>query len=410
MNVNELIPDSIFESDGMLRVYMFLLRNLSPISRKTLIENQKVEIKPNEVFIRRPLDARLRMGDDELNTMLSQLEELEEVHVRKFRAGQIVEISKLPVRWIPDIADTAAGQESGGLPEITAHVFAQIYLKHVADNDAPKTLENAERVMTHFEKRFGNMLLSKLGPQHLEEYKQNRLREIQERRDQKSAGVTTVNIDTRTLKGAMELAITLGYLRSNPFRRVSLIHQEKQLPSYLTKEQFQELLSVVENERMKELFQFAVLTGMRRGEILNLEWPCVDLDNKTISVQSSKHYRVKHGKNRILPMSQTVETLVRGLERCDPFVFMDATGKPYCEGYPTKIFKKAVRDTELDEKLKFHSLRATCATWLAEAGVPIYVIKEILGHAYVKTTESYTRIPTEAMRAGMELITLLPVL
>lgn len=407
MHPNEFIPDSILDDPHCLRVWVFLLRNLSPIARTYRWDEETVTLRPNQALIRKPLDTRLGLSEEELCKALDLLAELNEVHVRRFNAGFVVELKKIPVSTIPDTAnaDSAARNRA---PEITFRVFKDSYLENVKVNNSPKTLENAERVMKHAEKRFGNMLLSQLGPEHLEEYKQSRLTEIQQSKDDPRAGVTTVNIDVRTLKAAMEYAIDWGYLRMNPFRRIRLIHQEKRVPEYLQQDEFQALLSVVPDKELRKLFQFGALTGMRRGEILNLEWSDVDLERNVITVQSSENYRVKHGKNRIIPISKKLEELLRGIERSDPYVFVNAKGEQYRKDYVTRQFKKAVRAAVLNEALKFHSLRATCASWIAVVGVPPLVIKEILGHAYVKTTEAYTRIPTKAMREALEMLTLPP--
>jgi integrase len=154
------------------------------------------------------------------------------------------------------------------------------------------------------------------------------------------------------------------------------------------------------------LFQFAVMTGFRRGEAVFLEWKNVDLERRVITVCSSAEYRVKHGKVRTFPISAELETLLTGLERFDPYVFARGDGERFSEDYVTKSFKAAVRAAGLDESLSLHSTRATFATWMADAGVPMVAVQKLLGHAYMRTTEGYTQLPAESLRKAVDSVTL----
>jgi len=397
---NELFPDWLFEDPRLPLVFSRCISRLSPALTKRLFDGIVISLKPNETIIERPIDPRLRLSDDEFRSCLLKLQELNMISLTDHEKYYLVRCITVPVPIINDVVN--CGQIPGdSLTQISFKVFSERYLEHVKDNLAPKTLENARRVMSHANKRFGNQLLSKLSPQNLEEYKSSR-------RDEDKANPTTINMDVRTLKSALQMAIAWGYLKENPFRHIKAIRQQRQIPLSMSKEDFSLLISFTENDRLKALFRFAFLTGMRRGEILNLEWKDIDYENKLISIQSSPDYRVKHGKARIIPMNKEVETILKGLEPCDPYIFMNEKMERFAEDFVTKSFKKAVRAAALDDRLHFHNLRHTCASWLAQAGVPMTHIKDLLGHAYIKTTESYTRIPARELRGAVELLTLPP--
>jgi len=171
-----------------------------------------------------------------------------------------------------------------------------------------------------------------------------------------------------------------------------------QLPRFLTRDEFSTIISLVDGVKLINIFKFAALTGGRRGEILNLQWKDVDFMNELITIQSSKYYRVKHGKSRIIPLPKPVMPILKSIEPSDLFVF-DIEGKwETKEDFVTKGFKKFSQAAGLDEEVKFHTLRATAASWWAQAGAAALQIKELLGHTYVKTTEQYTRIPATELR------------
>lgn len=71
------------------------------------------------------------------------------------------------------------------------------------------------------------------------------------------------------------------------------------------------------------------------------------------------------------------------------YVFGKTKGFPYRGEYVPRNFKKASREAKLNE-VHFHTLRHSFASSLAMKGVPIIVIKELLGHSSIVTTEIYS--------------------
>lgn len=399
--VNQLFPDFLFEDLRLVTLLAYCISRLSPALTKRLFEGKAISLQPNETLILRPHDPHLRMSAEELQTCLVQLQELDIISVATHDRYFLVKCRLVPVPVINEVVD--GGQISNeSLPQISFQAFVADYLDHVRRNLAPKTLENYERVTQHAIKHFGTVLLNKLTPRHLEDYKTFR-------KEDDGVSNTTINMDVRCLKAALEHAIVCGYLEENPFRCIKPMRGEKQISRIVSKEDWSDLMMAEDDENLRRLFTFAALTGLRRGEITNLEWKDIDFEKKLITVQSSLDYRVKHGKARIVPMSPTIETLLRSMERSDVYAFVGNGGEKYRDDFVTKRFKRAIRAAELDDRLKLHCLRHTSASWMAMEGVGMVHIKELLGHAYLKTTEAYTQIPTEELRKAAGSITLPPV-
>lgn len=66
--------------------------------------------------------------------------------------------------------------------------------------------------------------------------------------------------------------------------------------------------------------------------------------------------------------------------------------------------KKYVRGAKLNDRLNFHALRHTFATWLVQKGVSIYIVSKLLGHADVKTTQIYAHLQTNDLREVVDQI------
>ena len=83
--------------------------------------------------------------------------------------------------------------------------------------------------------------------------------------------------------------------------------------------------------------------------------------------------------------------------RCD--LVFDIKGRKILSSLLTHKFKRWVRKANLDDRIHFHSLRHTFATWLVQDGVNIYDIQKLLGHSSVKVTEVYSHLLSAELRS-----------
>jgi integrase len=145
------------------------------------------------------------------------------------------------------------------------------------------------------------------------------------------------------------------------------------------------------------------MTGMRRGEILNLKWNAVDLDRHLIVIQSNEDFRTKRGKRRVIPMNNSVFATLqrRTITRDSEYVFTDGGQRISREALSLR-FKRKVRQLKLDDKLHFHSLRHGFASWLIQSGAAsIFEVQKLLGHTNIKTTEIYSHLLPENLMAAV---------
>lgn len=239
----------------------------------------------------------------------------------------------------------------------------------------------------------------------------------------KGRSPTTVHKEVVLLSSIFNMAKQERLVTENPcdFIRKSV---RKKIPArvkrnrYLTPEEEKKLLVglVGRREHIVPAVRLALLTGMRRGEILSLRWEHVNLTGMVLTfVIKGETWEVrpgwllieksKNGRPRCLPMSGKVREMVARLyddEARGRFVFQNArTGLSI--GDIKTAFTGACRDAEITN-LTFHDLRHTWSTRAAECGVPESVRRDILGHSPVTMTGDYTHSSPEAMELAMELV------
>ncbi len=71
---------------------------------------------------------------------------------------------------------------------------------------------------------------------------------------------------------------------------------------------------------------------------------------------------------------------------------------------PASILKKAVRESGLNDNIHFHTLRHSFASRLIQKGVSVFVVKELLGHEDIKTTQIYSHLKTENLSEAVNLL------
>jgi integrase len=389
------IPDDLWNHPPLVLLYSYLVDKKIRQRTKHFYNGKVVTLKRDEVIITPDeISTRLQISQPEVENVLRTLTELE--HIQFDRQENFLRI-RLGSQMLPLMnSDSELAPGDGKIIPVTFPEFKEKYLSYVKEKRQPKTLENAQRVMSHFNNFYGEGSLHELKPKHLEEFfnyrKQNSPRKLSSE---------TLRMDFRTIHAALQMAIVWEHIRKNPFDNVELPPGSKEKTPSMTEEEFSLCMTFVSHPMLKMLFEFYVKTGFRRGEALFLLWKNVDLETKIIHLVNTPYYSIKNGKERNYPISDDMENILRSITPISEFVFTNDKGELFKEDYITKYWKKIVRAAELNGKIKLHSLRASFTSWLAEKGVPHLVIQELLGHTHFTTTEKYLTVSVDEQRKAL---------
>ena len=148
---------------------------------------------------------------------------------------------------------------------------------------------------------------------------------------------------------------------------------------------------------LKPVFVVALETGLRKSDLLNLQWSQVDLDGGFIRLTMKKTK-----KWAVVPISALCRA---ALEECrhravvSRYVFVTNDGKRVADISVRRAFLRAKRIAKLTRRFRFHDLRHTMACTLA-GSVSLQIIQKILGHTSIKMTERYVRVDDSAVAAA----------
>lgn len=219
---------------------------------------------------------------------------------------------------------------------------------------------------------------------------------------------STINREVATLSGMQTKIKEWGYrVGEISFKR----HKMKEPASrtrWLSNDEAIALIKAIDKTYLRHAVMIALYTGMRKDNILSLKREQIDLTNMQITVQLKS--QLPGGKPHIVPIIDgLLEMLVNelGMKQGQTGYLLchqrgENIGKPYRD--VRMGFNAACKRAKI-KNMRFHDLRHTCASWLVQRGVPIQVVKEILGHANIQTTMRYAHLQDDAKSRAMSLLT-----
>ena len=180
-------------------------------------------------------------------------------------------------------------------------------------------------------------------------------------------------------------------------RKVKLLKEDNKRLRFLTIEEIQRLLNYCPSH-LKPIVTVALHTGMRKGEILNLQWQQVDLSHGFVLLD-----KTKNGERREIPIDETLRTMLSKMPHSieSICVFTDRDGNPYKNIH--RSFHTALRKAEI-LNFRFHDLRHTFASHLVMQGVDLTSVKELLGHKSITTTMRYAHLAPGHKRKAVNIL------
>jgi len=271
------------------------------------------------------------------------------------------------------------------------------YLPYAKDAKEKKSYSREEELYRVWIKPvIGNKPLNKISPFDIEKVKKS----------MKDKAPRTIQYALAVIRHSLNKAKHWGYFTGdNPVSMVKMPKINNRRLRFLTVEEATALLNECK-KRSKQLYEICLLSlscGLRAGEIFNLTFKDIDINNSIIAIRDPKN-----GEDRAVYMTDEVKSILEGKQGdSDELVFKDTKGNKIKE--ISKTFFSVVNDLGLNEgkedtknKVVFHTLRHTFASWLAIAGTPIFTIKELLGHKNLAMTERYSHLSPGAKKEAVK--------
>lgn len=241
---------------------------------------------------------------------------------------------------------------------------------------AASTYDKAFRL---FIESVGDIPIAKVSVRHIADYKRERL----------SMGIrpATVNREFSSISKAFNLARNeWEWILENPFTRIGKEREDNIRYRWLREDEEVSLLNACP-DWLKDVVVFAIYTGMRQGEIINLKWENVDLNRRSVALLQTK---TKYP--RTIPLSIQAYEVLKQRKRLRNLnvknVFLNANVWRIEQAKLGKEFRAASKKAGIED-IRFHDLRHTFGSRLAQKGADIFHIAKLMGHRHISTTMRY---------------------
>lgn len=214
-----------------------------------------------------------------------------------------------------------------------------------------------------------------------------------------------------SLRTLFQFLIREGKLESNPAKMVATPKIERKLPNHLSMEDAVRLIETPDantdlGRRDRAILEFLYATGIRVGELVNIDLTDIDLRERMVRVLG------KRRKERIVPFHEhALQALMHYLTesrpiflnnspltvRDDKACFLNYQGTRITTRSVGRMIDKYIKQCADVHKISPHSLRHTFATHMLDSGADLRDIQELLGHARLSTTQIYTQVSMEKM-------------
>lgn len=295
--------------------------------------------------------------------------------------------------------------------------YVEVWKRYAQKKLSPKTIETYDYVLK-------GRIIPSLAHRKMEDITSYHLTDFLHSLESDGLSTSTIQKHYNVLSNIFKFATKHRTIKNNPMERVdkpSVTYKKGEVYTPSEVEHLFQLLDGEENKQMALIVKLALKTGMRKGEILALQWDDVDFSTNRIQINHSLSYTKEQGYQLTAPKTEgsirkvaIPEILHNELkkhifkkktERMEAselweggeyyFVFSSVFGKPFYPNVPnrwwTRFFNRINKQLEADnepplKKIRFHDLRHTFATDLISKGGNINKISKYLGHASITTT------------------------
>lgn len=279
--------------------------------------------------------------------------------------------------------------------------FLPIHLRHVEARCRPEQVTRVESTFRlYILPVLGGRRLDRISIGDVQDYVDGRLRATHCSK-KKPFAPATIKLEKHALSALFKNAVKRNLVAGNPCKGVDLPVFCNVVERYLSVQE-EELLLAASCHGLRVFIRMGLLTGMRKGELLGLQWGMVDLHRRMIRLPGSQ---TKSRKPRDIGINdELLEILVEVGPSLDPtqrVLLNPDTGAPWTS--IEDLFDRAVGRSRI-LKCRIHDLRHTCASRMAQAGVSLGELRIFLGHGDIRTTMRYAHFQRdEAARANAVL-------
>ena len=227
----------------------------------------------------------------------------------------------------------------------------------------------------------------------------------------------SLRLHKNIISQALDLAVQGKLIPANPCQFVELPQNVRYESTFYNAKQLQDLFKAFQGDELLPLVKITALYGLRRSELLGLQWDSIDFERKTMTIRHTvskvtevvaKDKTKNASSRRSFPLTAEAEAIFHRAKELEQqnraafgreyqensYIFKWPDGHPYSPDYISHHFAKVLKKQGLPH-IRFHELRHSCASLLIDMGFTLKDVQEWLGHSDIKMTANiYAHLDT----------------
>lgn len=178
---------------------------------------------------------------------------------------------------------------------------------------------------------------------------------------------------------------------AHPCRGIERQPENNEVVRFLSTEERVALLSACQSSAWPKLYMLVLMgitTGARKSELMNLRWADINFERQEASIHTTKN-----GDKKVLPLVPSVMLELRKYQRLPNSLAFGSDRRPDKPFNFVPRWQQALKLAKI-KNFRFHDLRHSCASYLAQEGATLLEIGEVLGHRQLSVTKRYSHLTT----------------
>ncbi len=216
------------------------------------------------------------------------------------------------------------------------------------------------------------------------------------------------------VKAFFKFLLMTDVIENNPCLLIESKRLEQRIPIVLSHQEIQRMLNVIDKStyhgfRDSLIIEILYACGLRISELLNMKLGDVYYHHEYIKVlgKGNKERLVPIGEKALMLLEYYIKNHRSKLAKIDPkckdYIFLNRRGRKLTRQYVFQTIKTFAQEAGIKKNIHPHTLRHSFATALIEGGANLIVVKEMMGHASVVSTQIYTHLDTAHLRETLML-------
>jgi len=211
----------------------------------------------------------------------------------------------------------------------------------------------------------------------------------------------TINSEIKSLSKVFKIANELNHIEVMPSNGLSIVRAKKPQVKVYNQDEIRMMLMYAKKDVYLDVIILLLLqAGPRKGEVIHFKWSDFNKETRTLKVSIKDKWAPKHGRERILRLSERLAGKIDNLPRVNEYIFIQsgaiAEGRRFSGSqFKRYVIYKFVNKLGIEGWL--HKFRDTYASYSLACGVDIVKVKERLGHNSLKETDKYARAINEVI-------------